>query len=102
MAEPIVTLRTEAQKHFEYGFIGLLAAFNLADCRDWKFSKEVRTVALEHLNELYRIFHVSPIRQDPKMAAVNAASGDHDFQQFLKTATKPARKRRAVKASTAR
>ena len=87
-------IRDEAEQHFQNGFCGIAAAFNLADCHGWKFDSSVREHAKELLINLMKLFRENEItanatvqfEEKQKFAAI-LAQRDSKFQTFLNRVT---------------
>lgn len=95
-------LREQAEKELEHGICGVIAAFGLAECREWKFDATVREDAERLIRELMSLFHRSNIEENARVvalkAATEAASNDRQFQVFLAHAQKRPRRQRSGKA----
>jgi len=90
----VAALRKEAEKYFKEGFCGIAAAFNLADCREWRFEPVVQKRATDLLTELMGIFKANELESISAVGAAKAAAKDEGFQRFLATATQMPRKAR--------
>lgn len=95
--------RRIAEAHFENGWCDIAAAFDLADCREWRFDPMIQQRAQECLETLRGLFHESDIRQNRRVIAANAAAlsarTDTEFRDFLQSALRGPQKstRRAVR-----
>jgi hypothetical protein len=82
-SKPIASESEEAEAHLESGIVGVIAAFNLCDSIDkrWTFPTETRE-RVEHLcREIMGLFETGGI------TARRIVSTDSEFERFMSQAT---------------
>lgn len=67
-------LRKKAEEFFRNGYCEIAAAFDLADCREWRFDRDTQECARGHLQELMSLFDERAIQQNCRVAGANAAA----------------------------
>jgi hypothetical protein len=80
-------LRAEAEQYFKDGFCFVVAAFDLAGTRQWRFGEHVERRARACLDELFDLFHDSQLEEKPKTPyqllcearEVSSWAGDGDY-----------------------
>lgn len=85
-------LRAAARSAFDHAAPAVIAAFNLADSRDWQFPPNVQARALELVRELCFLFFEN--EQRISRSAFGAARDDPSFQSFIaKIQARPKRRK---------